>query len=862
MPPLHRFFAALSLITLILTAHPALSAGLADHNANQDEITEALRQRLQPEHIAGKIVQHLQAKDYEQAEAILAELLTTKPIDVDGYRLLEKVYLLLSYTKQTRILDDWSKSRPSSHFPLTVRGLHYFEKARILDGANQTLLLNERQRRDFDVFLRRARADLEKAYALDPAAPGPSAALAALTIQLKQPRSVMEEWFARSVKADPAWLGGYQAKLMYLAPWRNGSDQMMRQFAVQCFTTDAEEANTFIVTLDWIKLKSDRIGSSLDVIRFLTEPTVYSMLSEGLDRYIESYPLSYRIEAYRKMNETIRSQPYISIAAFSDLIVQNPEDPVFLRGRISAYLANKQFEEAAADLQSLEALEGTTPFSLAGNAAVLYRSHRDLESGNRLYDRAISSATSSYRRKYYLLDQAEINRSYGNCIPAIDDFSAAIEEDILFEKAYLGRAKCQYALGNLDAALADLIILKSSIRGTLANHARSLINTYMKAARDKLTSRDFSSDNPLLRPTRPLQPAESTASKTKPEDKSYREHLIKGLHRFYQNDYETARRDFYRVIAAEPAEAKAYYMLGLIAEQVDFDFVKAGVFYEHAFRLAPESADYLLGVSRTRYRNRDFTEAMRSLTDFMAQADQMEISSQTGAQIHFMRGLCLEELGLIPEALIDMGEALRLDPQLTAAAIFIKDHAPESAASEAGALTRYKKQITSPQTDVNIDQLLENGRNLMMEGNLEQARISFLKVIRLNPDIAEAYYQLGRISFEKDHDYPKARLYYTQAIERNPEDPRYYFDRAAIHYYFRQYEMAIDDFSMVLDLQPNNEQGIYYRGVCNHMLGNVEEARRDFNTLRLADNRWDIEIDRFRNAWNTEIDQFLNAAGQ
>lgn len=682
MSALLRFLSVFVSLAIILTGRPALSAGLTGHITNQDEITEALRQRLQPEHVAGEIMHQLQSEDYEQAETALTDLLTAKPIDVDGYRLLEKVYQLLSYTKQTQILDSWAGNRPSSHFPLTVRGLHYYEKARVLDGANQTLLLNERQRRDFDVFLRKAKADLEKAYALNPSDPGSSAALAALTIQLKQPRSTMEKWFARSIEADPAWLGGYQAKLMYLAPWRNGSDQMMRQFAEQCFTAGAPSSNAFIVTLDWIKLVSDRIGSSLDGIRFLTEPGIYSMLTEGVDRYIETYPLSFRIEAYRKTKAKVLSQPYISIAAFSDILQQNPTDPVFLKGRISSYLENKQFAEASADLQSLEELEGTTPFSLVGNAAVLYRSRRDLETGNRLYGRAISSATSSYMRKHYLLERAEINRSHGNCSAAVDDFSAALEEDVLFESAYLGRAKCLYALGSLDAALTDLLILKSSIKGTLANQARSLINTYMKAERDKLSRRDFSSDNPLLQPIRPLQHGKSAESKTKPEDKSYREHLIKGLQRFYQKNYETARRDFYRVIAAAPAEPKAYYMLGLIAERVDFDFVKAGVFFEHAFRLAPASPDYLLGVSRIRYHSRDFAEALRGLTAFTAQADQVEVSSQARAQIHFMKGLCLEKLELIPDAVSEMHEALRLDPQLKAAAVFIKDHSPEPVVSE------------------------------------------------------------------------------------------------------------------------------------------------------------------------------------
>ena len=47
------------------------------------------------------------------------------------------------------------------------------------------------------------------------------------------------------------------------------------------------------------------------------------------------------------------------------------------------------------------------------------------------------------------------------------------------------------------------------------------------------------------------------------------------------------------------------------------------------------------------------------------------------AQIYFLRGLCLEESGLIPAALEDMHQARARDPDLKAAALFIGDHGPK-----------------------------------------------------------------------------------------------------------------------------------------------------------------------------------------
>jgi len=62
----------------------------------------------------------------------------------------------------------------------------------------------------------------------------------------------------------------------------------------------------------------------------------------------------------------------------------------------------------------------------------------------------------------------------------------------------------------------------------------------------------------------------------------------------------------------------------------------------------------------------------------------------------------------------------------------------------------------------------------------------------------------------------------------------------------------------VLELQPDNFESLYYRGVCNHMLGLKDEARADFNKIRESGDGLDLEIERFRNAWNAEVEQFLN----
>ena len=124
----------------------------------------------------------------------------------------------------------------------------------------------------------------------------------------------MERWFERTVDIDPAWLDNYRAKLLYLSPWLHGSEQKMDQFAAQCFHDPRPGSTTFIVTLEYLKMKSDRLGGALQRGRFLLTPAVYQMVSDGFDRYVERFPHSPEIEQYRALREQALEQPYMAIA--------------------------------------------------------------------------------------------------------------------------------------------------------------------------------------------------------------------------------------------------------------------------------------------------------------------------------------------------------------------------------------------------------------------------------------------------------------------------------------------------------------------------------------------------------------------
>lgn len=669
-----RFFYCCLLILLIWLsfAAEALSA--------ENQIEAALQRRHEAELISTQIIDLVRSGDYTSAENRLDVLLRAKALADNGHRLLELVYLHLSAADLGKLWDVWCSKQGQSHFPFAIRGMYFHEKARLLDGANQTLLLNERQRQAFNIYLNAARRDLQKAYQLNPDDPGPPATLAALSIHLQSPRTEMEHWYQRSVDTDPAWLTAHRAKLLYLAPWRSGSEQLMHQFALECFNDDQPDAVRYIVALDYLKLRVDRLGKTLNAERFLLKPEIYSMMLGGILRYMRAFPDSPMIEHYRELQNRALEHPYIAVAAFNDILASDPGDTAARKGRIEANLALKQYDEAENDLRLLQQSDTDKTFVLSRLGFIFFQRDRSLEQFGLLYDQALQDESCSYLRKQIYFERGTIFQSFAKHQRAIEDFSAALDEDLLFEEAYIGRAISRYSLEDLEGALADLVVIKSTIRGRLSTRARSLINTYLKPRQIPPLQR--SQD---LTAGAAYQPGAQTGTSGGDDeqgaysandpgqavDPQTREILLRGLRRYYQGDIEQARGDFYRVISRKPDEARAYFMLGTIAEQQEFNPIAAQIFYHQASRLAPEVADYTLGLARCLYRQQNFSRAAALLSYFLENYNK---DTPATAQLYFLRGLCREEMGLIPEALRDILKTLQLDPQNKAARLFIRDH--------------------------------------------------------------------------------------------------------------------------------------------------------------------------------------------
>lgn len=99
-------------------------------------------------------------------------------------------------------------------------------------------------------------------------------------------------------------------------------------------------------------------------------------------------------------------------------------------------------------------------------------------------------------------------------------------------------------------------------------------------------------------------------------------------------------------------------------------------------------------------------------------------------------------------------------------------------------------------------------------------------------DIAEAtsLKQQGNKAFAA-HDWPKAIDFYTQAIEKNDQDPSFYCNRAQANIKLEAYGYAISDATKAIELDSGYIKAYWRRAIANTAILNSQNALRDFKIV-------------------------------
>lgn len=219
------------------------------------------------------------------------------------------------------------------------------------------------------------------------------------------------------------------------------------------------------------------------------------------------------------------------------------------------------------------------------------------------------------------------------------------------------------------------------------------------------------------------------------------------------------------------------------------------------------------------YKKKDFETALSHYTK-ATELDPTEITFHLNiAAVYFEQGeykKCIEQC----EKAIELGRENRADFKLIAKAFTRIGHSYKKLENWKQAKVYYEKSMSEHRTP-EIKTLLSN---------IEQKIKEEERKAYIDPVKAEEEKELGNQKF-KDGDYATAVKHYSEAIRRNPDDARYYSNRAACYTKLAAFDLGLKDCEKCTELDPKFTKGWIRKG---KILQGMQQHRKAFKAYQTA----------------------------
>ena len=143
----------------------------------------------------------------------------------------------------------------------------------------------------------------------------------------------------------------------------------------------------------------------------------------------------------------------------------------------------------------------------------------------------------------------------------------------------------------------------------------------------------------------------------------------------------------------------------------------------------------------------------------------------------------------------------------------------------AGASSVYTKLLESGVADAWL--LIMRAECYRKTRETDKAIRDIERFLVLYPESKEALSLAGKVKAESG-DNLKALEYFTKNLKLHPNDPDCYIDRASSYFVSRSWELAVNDYSMSLDLNPVNSDAWLNKGIALIGKGKISDACYDF----------------------------------
>ncbi|CAL4088706.1 unnamed protein product [Meganyctiphanes norvegica] len=251
---------------------------------------------------------------------------------------------------------------------------------------------------------------------------------------------------------------------------------------------------------------------------------------------------------------------------------------------------------------------------------------------------------------------------------------------------------------------------------------------------------------------------------------------------------------------------------------------------------APEQLEALKEkeLGNAAYKKKEFKAALEHY-DKAISLDPNEISFLTNKAAVFFEMKEYDQCISTCEKAIDIGRENRADFKLIAKALTRIGNAYKAKKDYQNSKTYYEKALSEHRTP-ETKEALSKVEMLFKE----QTRLSYI-----DPAKAEEEKEKGN-EFFKAGKYPEAIKHYTEAIKRNPDDPKIYSNRAACYTKLTEFNLGLKDCDMCIKLDPQFVKAYIRKGKILQGMRQYNKAQAAYQQAMDLDSASQEALDGFR----------------
>lgn len=261
--------------------------------------------------------------------------------------------------------------------------------------------------------------------------------------------------------------------------------------------------------------------------------------------------------------------------------------------------------------------------------------------------------------------------------------------------------------------------------------------------------------------------------------------FFRGVVNSNRRDFWTAAADFSSAIRNSPNTWFLYYFRADVYQQLN------------QYREAVKDLTTLINAN-PRLAAFRFTCETGRLRDQGLRNDMAVI---TVGDAHYLRAVCLAELGRFNEAIEDLNEALKLDPTDTKALSLRAEFISETGKDDA-AINDFSAAIKQNPKDWTKYQL--RGNAYLKLGKVKEAMQDFSEIIKQNPKDPGSYL-IRALARERNADFEGALADYSEVVKLTPNDDDAYLARANCLRTLKRYNEALEDLAQAEKINPENK---------------------------------------------------------